>query len=116
MSVRFITKDIHAVLDYPVAIVLITAPFLLALGGSHHFAFWLSVYTGVAALVLTIFTDHSLGVIRVLPYKFHLLVDFLVGVAFVVTPFLFNFSGLDAWFYWGNGTAVLCVVNLHKPQ
>lgn len=113
---RFVTKTIHAYLDYPVAALLIAMPFLLNLGSSHPLAKWLSVATGIAALVLTIFTDHKLGVIRVLPYSVHLAVDFLVGVVFVIAPFALEFSGLDAIFYWANAAAVLTVVSLHKPE
>jgi hypothetical protein len=67
MDPRFVTKSMHAFLDYPVAISLIGAPFLLGLGSSHPLALWLAVGTGVAAFVLTVFTDHQLGVFRVLP-------------------------------------------------
>lgn len=116
MTIRFVTKQIHAYLDYPVALMLMTAPFLLGLGSSHPLAKWLSVGTGVAALVLTLITDHQLGVIRVLPYAWHLVVDFLVGVTFLVAPFALGFNGLDAWFYLVNATAVLLVVGLHKPE
>jgi hypothetical protein len=70
MDPRFVTKSMHAFLDYPVAISLIGAPFLLGLGSSHPLALWLAVGTGVAAFVLTVFTDHQLGVFRVLPYGF----------------------------------------------
>jgi len=115
MDPRFITKTIHAFLDYPVAIGLIVAPFLLHLGGSNPLALWLAVCTGVAAFILTLFTDHKLGVFRVLPYSFHLAVDFLVGATFLLAPIAFGFTGLDAWFYWANGAAVLFVVGLHKP-
>ena len=83
MPLRFITKNIHALLDYPVAITLMVAPFLLGLGSSHPLAFWLSVATGVVAFVLTLLTDHKLGVIRVLPYWIHLAVDGMVGVIFL---------------------------------
>ena len=113
---RFVTKTIHAYLDYPVAALLMTMPFLLQLGSSHPLAKWLSVATGIAALVLTIFTDHKLGLVRVLPYSFHLAVDFLVGVVFAIAPFALGFSGLDAIFYWANAAAVLAVVSLHKPE
>jgi len=113
---RFITKTIHAYLDYPVAVLLMTMPFLLQLGSSHPLAKWLSVVTGVAALVLTIFTDHKLGIIRVLPYSFHLAVDFTVGAVFAITPIALGFSGLDAHFYWANAAAVLAVVSLHRPD
>lgn len=116
MNPRFVTKDIHALLDYPVALALLGAPFLLGLGESAPAAKWLSVGTGVAALVLTIFTNHKLGIIRVLPYWFHVLVDGLVGVTFVIAPFVLGFKGLDAWFYWANAAAVLTVVSLSQPS
>ena len=116
MNIRFVTQTIHAYLDYPVAFSLMVLPFLLQLGSSHPLALWLSVGTGIAAFILTLFTDHKLGLIRVLSYAFHLRVDFLVGVVFLIAPFALGFSGIDAWYYWLNGGAVLLVVNLHKPE
>jgi len=115
MDPRFVTKKIHAYLDYPVALMLIAAPLLLGLGESNPFALYLAVGAGVAALLLTILTDHELGVFRVLPYEFHIAVDAIVGVTFLIAPFAFGFGGLDAWFYWVNGAAVMTVVSLHKP-
>ncbi len=116
MNFRFVTRTIHAYLDYPVALILMVAPFVLGLGNSNPLALWLSVVTGVAALILTLLTDHETGVFRVLPYKLHLAVDFLVGVVFVVAPIVFGFNGLDAIYYFANGATVLVVVSLHKPQ
>ena len=113
---KFITKRIHAFLDYPVALALMALPFLLGLGGSHHLAFQLSLITGIAALILTIFTDHHLGVFRIIPYKYHLLVDALVGVTFVIAPFIFSFKGIDAFYYWIIGGTVLVVISLNKPE
>src|SRR5262252_7276763 len=69
MSYRFITKSIHAyVIDYPFAIVLIAAPFVLKLGQSEPVAMWLSVVVGVAALLLPALTDHPTGLVRIIPY------------------------------------------------
>ncbi|TSE04959.1 MULTISPECIES: SPW repeat domain-containing protein [Aquimarina] len=113
---KFVTKRIHAFLDYPVAIALIILPFLLGLGASNPFAFWLSIATGIAALILTILTDHHLGIVRVISYKAHLIVDFLVAIVFILAPFIFSFKGIDAYYYWINGIAVLSVVSLHKPE
>lgn len=113
---KFITKKIHAYLDYPVAILLIVLPFVLGLGQLNPLALYLSVGTGIAAFALTLLTDHQLGVYRVIPYKGHLLVDALVGVTFVTAPFLFSFTGIDAYYYGINGAAVLAVVSLHKPE
>ena len=113
---RFVTKKIHAYLDYPVAIALISLPIILGLGNSNPLALQLSVGAGIAAFILTLLTDHQLGVYRIVPYKGHLIVDALVGIVFVIAPFVFSFEGLDAFFYWINGAAVLTVVSLHKPE
>lgn len=113
---RFITRTMHAYLDYPVALGLMALPFVFELGTSNPAAKWLAVGTGVAALILTVFTDHELGLFRFLPYGFHLAVDALVGIVFIVAPFALGFSGLDALFYWVNGAAVLTVCSLHKPE
>src|SRR5215510_8083423 len=98
MDPRFVTKTMHAYLDYPVAASLVALPFILGLGTSHPVAKWLAVITGVAAFVLTFFTDHK------------------TGVVLVIAPFALGFAGLDAWYYWANGAAVLLVVSLHKPE
>jgi len=114
---RFVTRKIHAYLDYPVAFSLIALPFVLGLGANNPVAKWLAVATGIAALVLTLLTNHELGAIKVVPFWFHLDVDRLVGVAFVAAPFVLSFSGLDAIYYWINGAAVLIVtVLLNAPE
>src|SRR5438046_9983605 len=108
MSYRFITKSIHAYLiDYPVAIVLLSAPFVLKLGQSGPAAIWLSVVVGVAALLLPALTDHPTGLVRIIPYWLHLWVDSAVGVVFVFAPFGFKFFGLYAWFYRFLAAAVM---------
>ncbi len=113
---RFITRSIHARLDYPVALMLMFLPFLLGLGEENRLALTLSPIVGLAALALTLFTDHELGIIRVLPYRFHQMVDLAVGLTFLAVPTAFGFSGLDAAYYWFNGAAVVFVIALSAPQ
>src|SRR3979411_2728324 len=100
MSFRFITKSIHAYLiDYPVAIVLIAAPFVLKLGQSGPVAMGLSVVVGVAALRLAALAVQPPGFVRSIPYWLHLWVNRGGGGVFVIAPFAFRFFGLDAWYY-----------------
>ncbi len=113
---KFITKRIHAYLDYPVAVALIALPFLLGLGHSNPLALQISVVTGIAAFILTLLTDHHLGVFPVISYRIHLIVDFLVAIVFIAAPFVLAFEGIDAYYYWINGVAVFIVVSLHKPE
>ena len=117
MNIRFVTKTVHAFLDYPVALSLIATPFLLGIGRGNPLAFWVSVATGVAVFILTLFTDHKTGVIRVLPYWLHVAVDRLVGIIFVAVPFALGLQGLDARYYLANGAAVLLVtLVLNAPE
>ena len=113
---RFVTKTIHAWLDYPVAFALVALPFLLGLGADQPLALAISPIVGVAAFLLTVFTDHELGIIRVLPYRLHLAVDLAVGLLFLALPFALGFTGLDAGYYWLNGAAVVAVIALSKPE
>lgn len=112
MNLRFVTRQVHAYIDYPVAFSLMAMPFLLNLGTTNPIGKWLSVGTGVAALVLTLLTDHELGVFKVLPYWFHVAVDRVVGLTFVAAPIVFGLTGLDAGYYWANAAAVLTVTFL----
>ncbi len=107
------SRKFHAYIDYPVAISLIVLPFLLGFSG---IASGLSIATGVAALALTILTDHETGIIKILPYKLHLAVDGLVGAAFVIAPFVLGFSGLTMAYYVVLGVTVLLVVGMHRPE
>lgn len=117
MHLRFVTKTIHAYLDYPVAISLMAMPFVLGLGAENPWARWISVATGVAALILTILTDHATGLIRIIPYWLHVVVDRLAGIVFLIVPFVFGFHGLDAWYYWANAITVLLVTTvLNAPE
>jgi hypothetical protein len=114
---RFVTRTIHAYLDYPVAISLMVLPFVLNLGAGNPLAKWLAVATGAAAFILTLLTDHELGVLKMIPYSFHVAVDRLVGAVFIVAPFALGFSGLDAIYYWANGGTVLLVtLLLNAPE
>jgi hypothetical protein len=113
MSFRFITKSIHAYLiDYPVAVVLIAAPFVLKLGQSGPVAMWLSVAVGIAALLLAALTDHPTGLVRIIPYSLHLWIDRTVGLVFIIALFAFNFFGLDAWYYLILAAAVLLTTSV----
>lgn len=114
MFSRFVTKEVHAYLDYPVALGLIAAPFVLGLSST---ATLLSVATGIAAFILTILTDHHLGIIRVLPYALHVAVDRVVGLMFIAAPLALNLNTLEAsYFYFGGGAVLLVTTLLNSPE
>ncbi len=54
--------------------------------------------------------------IHILSGKGSIQVDFIVAIVFIIAPFLLPFEGIDAYYYWINGMALLTVVSLHKPE
>lgn len=44
------------------------------------------------------------------------MVDFLVGIVFLVAPVVLGFKEIDAVYYWANAMAVFLVTGLHKPD
>ena len=113
---HFVTRRLHALIDYPVALGLIAAPFVLGIGMDNAIAFTLSIATGIAALLLTAMTDHETGLLPVLSYRAHLAIDGLVGASFIMAPVVFGFSGLALAYYLTVGVTVLGVVAMHKDD
>jgi len=112
MKLRFISPTLHGVVDYSAAAALITAPILLGLGQSSPLAFWISIITGMAVIVVSLNTIYKYGIFRTIPFEGHLAIDLTVATAFMLVPFIFQFSGLDAYYYWGNAAVVFLVVSL----
>lgn len=88
---RFIPTRFHGILDYIVGIFMITAPWVLDFSDNDA-ATWTIVIAGVLVLLQTIMTDFEVGLIRRIPMKSHLTMDFILGLALAVSPWLLNFD------------------------
>jgi SPW repeat len=88
---KIISSHTHGILDYVVGLLLIVAPWSLhfAEGGPET---WIPVVLGASALVYSLLTRYDLGVVKVLPFRAHLTLDFLSGVLLAASPWLFQFS------------------------
>jgi SPW repeat len=86
-----ISSKVHGVLDYTVGVILIVAPWLLgfARGGAET---WVPVILGCLTLLYSICTNYEFARFRVIPFKAHLLIDFLSGVVLAASPWLFKFN------------------------
>lgn len=84
---------IHGVLDYLLGALLIGSPWLFgfAAGGAET---WMPVGAGAAVVLYSLFTDYELGVVRRIQMPVHLFLDFLLGVALAVSPWLLGFDTL----------------------
>lgn len=116
MNLRCITPTLHGVADYTAGLGLIVAPFILGLGESSEMAVWFSVISGLAVFVASLLTDYKLSLARIIPFQGHLAIDLVLAVTFMIVPFAFSFSGIDAGYYWFNATVVFLVVSLSASK
>jgi hypothetical protein len=115
-NVRFVSGSFHGRLDYAAATVLIAVPVLLNFQATSPLALWLSVAAGVLLIVYSLNTDYGLGIVKLIPFNVHLILDAIAGAAFLSAPFLFGFEGIIRWFYLANGAIVLLLVLATNPQ
>jgi hypothetical protein len=88
---KIIPRKIHGILDYLVGIVLIAAPWILGFADNGP-ATYVPVVLGVGALLYSLLTNYELGVLRVIPFRVHLILDVLSGLLLAASPWLFGFA------------------------
>lgn len=88
---RFLSTRVHGVLDYVVGLILVLLPRLLGFqtGGPEQ---KIPMILGVSALVYSLITRYEFGLIKVLPFRFHLTLDFFSGVILATSPWVFDFA------------------------
>ena len=89
---RFIPTRIHGMLDYPMGVILIAAPYVLGFADGTA-AQYVPMVLGVAILLLSLVTRYELGAVPLISMQVHLMADVAAGVVLAISPFLFGFSG-----------------------
>jgi hypothetical protein len=90
MTRGFVPPQVHGVLDYPLAAVLIAGP--LVLDFDYTAATVIGLVLGGAATVLAVGTNWTTGIVKVIPPLLHGYVDVLATIALIVLPFAVGFS------------------------
>ena len=91
-----IPQRIHGILDYLVGALLIVAPYLLGFADGTA-AQWVPQAIGVLTIVVSLLTRYPLGVVKVVPFSTHLVLDVAQGVLLAASPCLFSFADRIWW-------------------
>ncbi|MFL5734446.1 MAG: hypothetical protein ACJ78Q_14770 [Chloroflexia bacterium] len=92
--IGLIPRPLHAVLDYLWGIAFYLAPDLLGFSGDTGGNLY-SKGRGGTMVLTSLMTRYELGVIRLLPFNMHLLLDFL-GASFALAgPWHYGFATTD---------------------
>ncbi len=85
---------LHVLIEYGIGVLTILSPFIFSFDDSA--AKVVAVLIGAGILVLAVVTDAPTGLARTLPVASHVVLDYVLGLVFLVTPFVFGFAGDDA--------------------
>ena len=92
-----ISTRLHGILDYIVVIFLLASPIYFKMEAE------LCILTYALAAIhflLTILTRFELGIIRIIPFTIHGLIEFFVAIALALISFGFNRNGNMTGFYY----------------
>lgn len=92
---KIISTRMHGVLDYLVSAFLIASPWIFGFANGD-IEMWLPIIIGVATIIMSLFTDYELGVVKMLGWRMHLMMDTLTGLLLAISPWLFGFSD-EVW-------------------
>lgn len=79
----------HGIIDYVVFILLITGPSVAGFAGRQA---TLAYILAVLLFALTILTRFPLGVVKVIGFATHGVIEFLLGILLLVLPWIANFA------------------------
>lgn len=108
---KVLSARLHWVLDYVIALAFIVAPAALELA---YPAEALAYITGSIYLGVVLFSRYPLGMLELIPYPIHGLIEAVLAACWIGMPWLFEFAhhALARNFYVGAGAALLVVVLL----
>src|SRR3954462_14092636 len=90
MSRGPVPPQVHGVLDYPLAAILIAGPLVLDFNSTA--ATIIALVFGGGAAVLAVATAWPTGIVKIIPPLLHGYADTLVTLALIVLPFVVGFS------------------------
>ncbi len=110
-NMKVISSKVHGILDYATVIFLLLSPTMFDMQGN------LAIFTyalGCIHFLLTILTAFEVGLIKVIPFRLHGLIEIVVAIALVGVAFWFRSqdSGLGYHFYLAMAVVILLVFTL----
>jgi hypothetical protein len=90
--IGFVPRPVHAVLDYTWGALFTAAPEIWGFSDNDVAATLYSRFRGLSAIGASLFTRYELGLVRVIPFNVHLVIDLVSALSGFVSPQIFGFS------------------------
>lgn len=91
---KLINSKMHGILDYVLVFMLSITSFIFNFEeDSIHCR--LLMITGLLVLLVSLLTDFEFFLVKIFPFKTHLMLDILLGIFLATSPFFFNLTGFS---------------------
>ena len=104
---KIISSKVHGLLDYATVIFLLVAPTIFKMEGI------LCTMTYVLAVVhfaLTALTAFEVGLVKIIPFKLHGVIEIVVSAALGGVALWFSNNGNELGFYFYAGLAIVIMI------
>jgi hypothetical protein len=105
---KIISSKAHGILDYATAVFLLLSPTLFKMEGELA---TITYILGAVHLTLTILTDFEVGLIKVIPFRIHGLIEVVVALGLAALAFWFynNENAFGFYFYMALAVVIMLV-------
>ncbi|MEJ7611453.1 MAG: hypothetical protein WKF88_09790 [Ferruginibacter sp.] len=94
---KVLSSKAHGILDYLFSVFILLTPTLFHLGGRICTVIYV---LGAVHLLLTILTDFEVGLVKMIPFRIHGLIEMAVSLALLVIAFVFYQYDNEFGFYY----------------
>ncbi len=91
MDLKVIPTRVRGALDYVIGFGLILSPLLFNFQDTDSAAAIIPIILGSILILYSLFTDYEWGVFKLIIMPYHLILDALLSLLLIVSPFLFGF-------------------------
>jgi hypothetical protein len=99
MNMKFIPSSAHGFFDYIGGLLLIILPFMLLPTDVTSIATIIPVIAGAIIIIMALFTNFELGLVKKIGMANHLVMDNILGVLLAITPWIFGFYQITFVFH-----------------
>ncbi len=113
---KILNPFVHGIIDYVVVVFLLVSPVIFGLSGIAATATYI---LAIIHLLLTICTSFPLGLVKIIPFRIHGIIELLVSIILIFTPWILGFADepTNRTFFIAFGIAVFLtwlITNYHS--
>lgn len=92
---KIISSRLHGIMDYAIAFVLVI-PWIVDFYPSSEDT-WILAATGGVIFLYSVITNYEMGIMKIIPLKTHMALDYVMSVFLIAAPFIFNLAHYSKW-------------------